>query len=181
MRSSTWAQRLHKKREGKDRFFKEHPQSPIPPWERKAFKGLSYYPVDPSYRFELALHEYAEKRLVRVKTTNGGERDLVRWGEFRFEADGEEHTLQAFRTDPDAGRLFVPFRDETSGNETYAEGRYLDLEPEIHRTPDGRWVVDFNEAYNPWCEYSDAFECPFAPRENSLRVRVRAGEKRLAS
>lgn len=89
----------------------------------------------------------------------------------------EECTLQAYRADPRAEQLFVPFRDETAGIETYANGRYLDLEPEIHRTAEGRWVLDFNEAYNPWCEYSDNFTCPYAPPENWLKTSVHAGEK----
>jgi uncharacterized protein (DUF1684 family) len=165
------------KRRGKDRFFRDHPQSPIPLPDRASFEGLIYYPLNPVYRFELQLHEHDVKRVVRVPTTHGGERELLLWGEFRFMIGEEPCTLQAFRNDPGTGRLFVPFRDGTSGVETYEKGRYLDLEPEIHRTSEGTWVLDFNEAYNPWCEYSNAYTCPFAPPENWLEVPVRAGER----
>jgi uncharacterized protein (DUF1684 family) len=168
------------KRNGKDRFFRDHPQSPIAPGDRGSFEGLRYYPVDPAYRYELRLHEYKEKNAVKVRTTHGGERELLLWGEFRFRIGGEDCSLQAFQTDPSQERLFIPFRDETSGLETYENGRYLDLEPEVHRTPEGRWILDFNEAYNPWCEYSDNFVCPHAPSQNWLRASVRAGEKSFA-
>jgi uncharacterized protein (DUF1684 family) len=168
------------KRQGKDRFFREHPQSPLSPQRHAGFERLNYYPLDSSYRFELTLHEHAEKKMVRVETTHGGERELLRWGEFHFELADEKCTLQAYQTDPDTERLFVPFRDGTSGLETYDKGRYLDLEPEIHRIAEGVWVIDFNEAYNPWCDYSGDFDCPFAPAENWLETPIRAGEKKLA-
>ncbi|MGD2122703.1 MAG: DUF1684 domain-containing protein [Gemmatimonadota bacterium] len=166
-------------RRGKDRFFRDGFQSPIPLQERGSFEGLKYYPLDPSYRFELQLHEYPEKEVITVDATHGGTRDLLRWGEFRFEIDGKEHALQAYRTEAGTKRLFVPFGDKTSGTETFANGRYLDLEPEIHRTAGERWILDFNEAYNPWCEYSDEFVCPYAPPENWLDTPIRSGEKSL--
>ena len=175
-----WVERLEARRRGKERFFRHHAQSPIPPERRRTFQGLRYYPPDPAYRFELQLHEHAEKKVVTVETTHGGERELLRWGEFRFKVGEEECMLHVYRIDPNAERLFVPFRDSTSGVETYSKGRYLDLEPEIHRTPEGKWVLDFNEAYNPWCDYSDDFMCPFAPTENWLETPIRAGEKSSA-
>ena len=177
MKTSRWAERLEMKRRGKDRSFRENPQSPIGFRERGKFEGLNYYPLDSEYRFELTLHEHAEKRTVRVEATHGGQRDFFRWGEFRFTIGDEECTLQAYKSDPREERFFVPFKDAMSGVETSDIGRYLDLEPEIHRTSEGVWILDFNEAYNPWCEYSDEYTCPFTPAENWLGLSVRAGEK----
>jgi uncharacterized protein (DUF1684 family) len=74
-------------------------------------------------------------------------------------------------------RLFILFKDATSGKETYGAGRYLDLEAERDHTPDGRWILDFNRAYNPWCVYSKDYTCPLVPRENWLEVAIPAGEK----
>jgi uncharacterized protein (DUF1684 family) len=75
---------------------------------------------------------------------------------------------------PDAGgpRLFIPFRDATSGKETYASGRYIDL----RENTTGMYELDFNRAYNPSCAYSEGFSCPVPPPENTLEVTVRAGE-----
>ncbi|MFB6068825.1 MAG: DUF1684 domain-containing protein [Halobacterium sp.] len=174
--SADWRDRLLEKRKEKDEFFRSHPRSPIPEEARDGFRGLDYYPPDESYRFELALHEHDEKERVTVSTSTEGEREYLRWGEFRFTVDGEAVTLQAYKADADDDRLWVPFRDETSGDETYGAGRYLDLEPEHHRT-NGEWVVDFNEAYNPTCAYSDRYECPLPPAENWLDVRIEAGER----
>jgi uncharacterized protein len=179
MQRSRWEARLNARRRGKDKYFRVHPDSPIPPESQRHFKALRYFPPDPAYRFELDLHEHPVKSTVRVRTTHGGERDLLRWGEFRFTVGGIDCVLQAYRTDERSERLFVPFRDATAGLETPEMGRYLDLEPQIHRSDGNGWIVDFNEAYNPWCEYSQDYLCPYAPPENWIEPPIRAGEMRL--
>ncbi|WP_137286153.1 DUF1684 domain-containing protein [Halorussus salinisoli] len=175
--STDWRETVRRQRAEKDDYFGRHPRSPVPDDEREEFEGLNYYPIDEDYRFTLPLHEHDEKERVTVSTSTEGEQEYVRWGEFEFEVDGEEIALQAYKSDPDEKRLWVPFRDETSGEETYGAGRYLDLEPADHRTDDGEWVLDFNEAYNPTCAYSDRYECPLPPMENWLDVPIEAGEK----
>ncbi len=90
----------------------------------------------------------------------------------RFRVDGAEAALTVYR-DLEQGALFVPFRDATSGMESYGAGRYLEPEP----APGGRLHVDFNYAYNPYCAYNDAWSCPLPPAENTLRVPIRAGER----
>jgi uncharacterized protein (DUF1684 family) len=99
-----------------------------PPAERPKFKGLRYYPPDPNLRFELELHEHSDKKIVEIEDTRGNIRRFLRWGEFRFSIVNEHCTLQAYKGEPDEERLFVPFRDATSGKETYGAGRYLDLD-----------------------------------------------------
>lgn len=143
-RRPRWMERLEKIRRGKDRFFRDSPQSPLSGPDRESFEALQYYPVDAEYRFELQLHEHADKAMVILETTGGDERKMACWGEFRFDLAGRERTLQAYRSDPHEGRLFVPFRDETAATETYPRGRYLDLEPQTHLTPEGTWILDFN-------------------------------------
>jgi len=88
--------------------------------------------------------------------------------------------LQAYKGSPEEDQLFIPFRDATSGQETYGGGRYLDLDATRNRTTDGIWILDLNEAYNPWCVFSEEYTCPFVPQENWLAVPVRAGEKNYA-
>lgn len=179
MPTERWKERLQMKRRGKDRFFRDDPRSPVSPKDRDGFQGLNYFPLDPDWRFEVPLNEYGEKEALILEASHAETREFVRWGELRFQVGGEEYTLQAYRSDPEDERLFVPFRDGTSGSETYEKGRYLDLEPELHRLDDGRWILDFNEAYNPWCAYSDDYVCPFASQENWLELPVRAGEKKF--
>lgn len=177
MEIDEWKAQLERERWEKDRFFAEHWQSPIPPRDRANLKGLDYYPPDPAYRFELELHEHEAKKIVRMAYTKGNKQDFIPWGEFRFKIDSEECVLQAYKSDPEDEKLFMPFRDATSGVETYGAGRYLDLDPARDRTADGKWILDFNKAYNPWCVYSEDYTCPFVPPENWLKVPIRAGEK----
>jgi len=172
-----WKTNTERARETKDAFFAQNWQSPLPPQERAQFKGLQYYPPDSSYRFELELHEHPEQQVVKMAYTKGNEQDFLRWGEFRFKIAGKEQTLQAYKRSREEEMLFVPFKDATSGKETYGAGRYLDLEPDRDRTQEGKWILDFNQAYNPWCAYSEAYTCPFVPVENWLEVPICAGEK----
>ncbi|MFP4632643.1 MAG: DUF1684 domain-containing protein [Halobacteriales archaeon] len=173
-----WKKTLRRQRDAKDEYFAEDPRSPVPDEVREDFPGLDYYPVDETYRYETELHEHDDPERVTVATSTEGERTYLRWGEFRIEVAGREVTLQAYKSDPDDDRLWVPFRDQTSGDETYGAGRYIDLESQVHENEDGTWTLDFNEAYNPTCAYSDAYDCPLPPADNWLDVAVEAGERK---
>jgi uncharacterized protein (DUF1684 family) len=178
-KNSDWKERLERERKEKDKFFAVHGQSPIPAAERAKFRGLEYYPPNADYRFELELHEHSDKKLLQIEDTGGTIRDFLCWGEFQFKFGDEECTLQAYKSDPGSELLFIPFKDATSGKDTYGAGRYIDLEHERDCTPAGRWKFDFNNAYNPWCAYSKNYVCPFVPPENWLKIPVLAGEKKL--
>src|SRR5690606_19820929 len=90
--------------------------------------------------------------------------------------DGVAVGLTLYR-DPEGGDLFLPFQDETSGNETYGAGRYLD----VTALEDGRVLLDFNYAYHPFCAYNPSYSCPMPPVENRLPAPIRAGERNLIS
>ena len=76
--------------------------------------------------------------------------------------------------------LFLPFTDSTTGNETYSSGRYIDLATTDIKN--GKVVLDFNKAYNPYCAYvSGVYNCPIPPKENALAVAIRAGEKTFSA
>jgi hypothetical protein len=167
---------IREQREQKEDFFAESPRSPIPRSAQADFPGLVHYDVDESMRFEVELHEHDDPERLTVETTAGNRQEYLQWGEFRLDIDGEAVTIQAYKGDPAEERLWVPFRDETNGEETYGAGRYIDLERDRHFR-DGRWTLDFNQAYNPTCAYNEGYECPLIPTENWLDVRIEAGEK----
>ncbi|NOX71645.1 MAG: DUF1684 domain-containing protein [Candidatus Micrarchaeota archaeon] len=168
--------KINEQRKEKDYFFKHAPDSPIPFEEREKFSGLIYYPVEPSLRFVLKLHEHKEKKKIRIQDTGENMREYLIWGEFRFVISGKEFVLQAFKADSEDDTLWVPFKDETNGKETYGAGRYIDIH-ESTKTEKGEYILDFNLAYNPWCAYSENYVCPFIPPENWLKTEIRAGEK----
>jgi uncharacterized protein (DUF1684 family) len=157
-------------RRHKDEFFQHSPESPLDEAAREQFGGLRYYPENPALRLTLRVDEFPEKELVSLQTSTGDVRSMQRWGKFHFEVDGRPAELTVYYSP--GGGYFVPFRDATSGAETYGAGRYLEIEP----LGDGTFGVDFNLAYNPWCAYSPHYSCPIPPAENRLAVPIRAGE-----
>ena len=108
--------------------------------------------------------------MLEMQTTTGDVQTYERFGRFRFTVDGEQAELTIY-ANPHG--YFLPFADSSAGKETYGAGRYL--EPE--RLPDGRFRIDFNMAYNPYCAYNELYSCPITPFENRLKVPIRAGEK----
>ncbi len=91
----------------------------------------------------------------------------------RFEVGGEPTQVTLFASEG-SRELFLPFRDATSGTQTYGAGRYLEVEP---ASLDGTVEVDFNYAYNPYCAYNPQWSCPIPPGENWLAVPIGAGEQ----
>lgn len=165
---------IQKVRAHKDQQFRGR-NSPLPKKERKRFSGLRYYDIDPAYRLEVRLHRLDKTEPFEMITNTGERRKAVRYGYFDFRLRGKSLRLFAYKLKDSPGRLlFVPFTDLTSGTETYGGGRYLDLE----ERKDGKYVLDFNLAYNPYCAYdSRRYSCPIPPAENHLDVAIRAGEK----
>ena len=173
-----WKKELEINRKFKDNFFTKDEQSPIPMNERKTFEGLKYYPPSHTFYFELDLHEHDKKETIHIQDSKDNMRNLIRWGEFIFEIGSKEYVLQAYKSDPNEKKFFVPFRDETNGKETYGAGKYLDLDEENNKTPTGKWILDFNLAYNPLCAYNKNYACPFVPPENWMKIPILAGEKK---
>jgi uncharacterized protein len=167
-----------RERQEKDIAFGTGRDSPLPESDRGRFKGLSYYEVNPALRFKLRLNRYANPVRVRLSTNSGEIHSALRYGYFAFEVRRKECKLQVYRIEDvpeNAGgpNLFIPFRDATTGKETYGAGRYLDLK----ENTSGEYDLDFNRAYNPWCAYGNGFICPIPPPENTLPVPIEAGEK----
>jgi uncharacterized protein (DUF1684 family) len=144
-----------------------HPQSPRP-------GGVpEYFPYDPAFRF-VAQVEPAERATLEIAGSAESVTRFTRFAAARF--DG--HALELYWLDAYGGGVFLPFRDETSGRDTYGAGRYL-LDTvkgaDLGGTGDSL-VLDFNFAFNPSCAWDDSWACPLAPPANRLPVRVTAGE-----
>lgn len=158
-------------RAAKDRFFKEHLESPLTAEQRDAFSGLRYFPENSALRLTLPVEPPEGEPTLVMQTSTGERRTYRRVGKLRFTVDEQEAGLTLFADE--AGTLFLPFVDALAGSETYGAGRYL--EPE--QLGDDRVLVDFNLAYNPYCAYNHDWSCPLTPFENRLRVAIRAGEQ----
>ena len=162
----------------RDQFFKQDPHSPLKETDRKRFKGLIYYPINVQYAIIGSIERYPtepKSLYVTLPTNKGREKKYVKYGRFRFKWGGKEYDLQIYRP-LGGGELFLPFKDKTSETETFSEGRYLHIEP----ITGGKVLIDFNRAYNPFCQYNEKYTCPFAPKENWLDIPIPAGEKRFS-
>lgn len=166
--------RIEERRAAIDKSMREDPESPIPPEKRALLLPLRYYPPDLSYVVPAALRLAKERPVLEMPTSTGTIRRMERVGVLEFTLHGQPMSLAAFVEEGQPlTSLFVPFKDATSGMETYPAGRYLDITP----TATGLYTIDFNAAYNPSCAFSEKYECPYPPPSNQLTVAIRAGEK----
>ena len=153
------------------------------PVDPAAFAGLSYFPPDEAWAFTVLLDPLpqADAGAEWTLETNTGEtRTMARIGQVQLPLPDGERTLLVFAPlgEERPERVFIPFRDATSGEATYGAGRYLDAPLDRQLGGDGALVrVDFNLAYHPYCAYGDGWTCPLPPRENWLPDAVTAGER----
>ncbi len=141
---------------------------------RLNFKGLEYFPIDLKWRVEAKYEPYTPPKLIPISTKIGTVVQDSCPGALVFEVNGTACRLDAVVESGDAKELFIMFTDETSGKETYGNGRQLYTE-----LPDSNGIVilDFNKALNWPCIFTEYATCPIPPRQNHLPVRIEAGEK----
>jgi hypothetical protein len=139
------------------------------------FQGISWFPIDPSWRISAQFVPYPQSESVGVPMTHvSSKTTMTSTGDVAFELEGHSIRLKTFL---DEDHLFVMFADSTNGRETYGGGRFLDAP----LPKDGITTLDFNKAYNPYCSVNDNVMCPVVPATSRLGVRVVAGEKYVRS
>lgn len=173
--SEAYIAKIEKLRKEKDYTIKSGDDAPFN--DSIPFTGLKYFPISEKYRINARLTPIAPKKAIALPTSDGKQKSYLEYAYAEFEMDGVKNKLlilEIMDMGPYRGTLFLAFADETSANETYGAGRYLD----VKKVPGATSItLDFNESYNPYCAYNDNFSCPFPPSENVLTVAIRAGEK----
>ena len=162
--------RLLNERAERDDFLIEHYSSPLPEEHRPVFSGLDYFSPDAAWEL-VGTYEPTTPRKVPVPSSIGTESSYTKLGIVALSIDGSAYRLTVL-DDGDDG-AFIPFRDGTSGRETYAGGRYVGVDADTA----GDVTIDFNTAQNPWCVYDEEFTCPLPPAENWIVERIPAGAK----
>jgi len=174
-----WLDEIKQMRADKDEFFTEHPQSPIQPEVRDDFEGLSYFDPKPEFRVPTRVRVYGNPDPIELDVTAGQPIRYLRPYIFEFELRDDRHQLAGYQQEgEDTDTIFIPFRDKTTGQQTYDRGRYMETEPDKDLTNGDTVTLDFNLAYNPFCAYSETFACPLPPEENWLDIVVPAGERK---
>jgi uncharacterized protein (DUF1684 family) len=167
-------------RAGKDRLFASHASSPVPAAARRDFRGLAYWRYAPALAFRAALEPDPDAPPLDLPRSGAGRAmPYARIGWVSFAVDGTPTRLAVYWLNEYAGGIFIPFRDGTSGTETYGGGRYLwDSGKGADLGSEGEELaIDFNYAYHPSCVYDPVWSCPLAPPENWLTVPIQAGER----
>ena len=143
---------------------------------------LAFFPIDPSYRVTAKFEPAKDSKWFNLPTSGSVSKTYRAYGYLRFTIRDTVVMMPVYQAqsllqnEEYKDYLFLPFTDLSSGEDTYAVGRYIDL-----KTTDivnNNVVIDFNKAYNPYCAYvSGVYNCPIPPKENQLNVRIAAGEK----
>ena len=166
-------------RQAKDRYWREGESSPLKAEDKALFQGLTYFPPSADFCVSARFEEFAHADTARLQTSDNELRPMLRAGRLHFSVRGDSCVLTAYRYVGMEGKMqtgyFVPFKDATNGTDTYRAGRYLDVAPP--RSAGEPYILDFNYAFTPYCNYNDDYSCPLTPRENILTVAIEAGEK----
>lgn len=176
-----YAAKIQQSRRLKNQQFRTAADSPIPLTQKPAFDSLRYFAPVLSYQVNAKLSRLAATAPpLSLPRTDGAPEAYRRWGTADFTLPGQSQSqrlllLQKISPAGAQEPLFVAFADATSGHETYATGRYLDLPVPAQDATE--ITLDFNLAYNPYCAYNPAYSCPLPPAENRLLTAVPAGEK----
>jgi uncharacterized protein len=182
VRRASWAEQpviWAEFRAARNALYKDHPQSPLPPELRTHFSSLRYYPYDPDWRIIGVVDRNVAPETLTVELPVDGLLRYTRVARVRFVAQRQTAELSVFWIEGYGGGVFLPFRDATSGRETYGSGRYLYdaiKGADLGGGPD-EMILDFNYAYNPPCAYDPQIVCPMPPSENRLPFSVEAGER----
>jgi uncharacterized protein (DUF1684 family) len=162
-----------------DSEYKDPKESPLSDEDRLAFDSIARFSFDENYRVEAKWIPQKRQKPVKFQTSSDVVKTYQKVAIIEFVLDGDTLNLSAYqsldlmRNPAYKDYIFVPFTDESSGLETYGGGRYLDFS----RPDEEIIILDFNQAYNPYCAYSDGYSCPIPPRENHLKVKILAGAK----
>ena len=152
------------------------------PLDEKGVKKVKFYKANASFNVMATFNRTPYAEPFDILTYSGLKREYQQYGTLYFTLDGKEYSLAIYQNLELEGQekykdyLFLPFKDNTNGETTYGGGRYINLS--IQDIIDGnKMPLDFNKAYNPWCAYSDGFNCPIPPNVNHLTIPIQAGER----
>ncbi len=153
------------------------------PLTKKDLKKMQFFAAQEKYKVRAEFTLTPDAKPFKMATYSGITRDYISYGIINFTIDGESHQLNIYKNlgflnNPVyKDHLFLPFKDWTNDEESYGGGRYLDLK--MSDIIDQKIYIDFNKAYNPWCAYSDGYNCPVPPKENHLGIALKAGERKF--
>lgn len=172
-----WESMAKHRQEYKDDFLKNGNT----PLKQADLAFLDFYEIDSTFKVKSSLMKTTDKATFKMPTSDGKQKEYFKYGILTFTLKGQIQQLNVYRSlalmkmPQYKNYLFVPFKDQTNGTETYGGGRYLDLK--ITDIQGDNLILDFNKAYNPYCAFRNRYSCPIPPQANRLKIGIEAGEK----
>jgi hypothetical protein len=172
--SKDYTERLEQERKDKNGYMLSS-NSPLIEEDKQNFTGLNYYPIDEEFKVTARIEKTNNKQPIFIESTTGEQLKYIPFATASFELKGQQHSVMLYQDweEKDPNKLSLMFADETSAVETYGGGRYLDV---MYRNTNSV-IIDFNNAYNPFCHFNAEYSCPIPPRQNVLNIPIEAGEK----
>ena len=152
--------------------------------KKKEMKHMKFYKPNPNYKFEANFTLTPTAEPFKMATYSGITKPYVKYGIATILVDGKPVQVNVYQSlrlremEKYKEHLFIPFKDITNGESTYGGGRYIDIT--MSDIQNGKVIIDFNKCYNPWCAFSDGYNCPVPPIENHFELEILAGEKNFA-
>jgi len=160
--------------------FMNSAKSPLTEDDLANFTELSFFPIDTTYTVKAKIERIKDAKPFKMQTTTDRLPIYVLFAIASFELNGKNYSLEIYQNENlmnstiDKNYIFLPFTDMSNGKTSYEGGRYIDLE-----VPKGdELIIDFNQAYNPYCAYNPKFSCPIPPKQNHLDTFIEAGVKK---
>jgi uncharacterized protein len=151
------------------------------PVKKEDIPFIHFFDIDAKYRFEAVFTKAVNEKPFDLATTAGKMKQYIKYGELTFVFEQKNITISIYKPVAFANHplykdyLFIPFKDLTTGETTYGAGRYIDAK--LSDITDNKMIIDFNKCYNPYCAYSEGYNCPIPPKENTLEIAIVAGEQ----
>ena len=170
-----YLEEVQKKRQEIVDFMENDPDSPFHKKGEIEYMGLNFFDIDPTYNVKARIEKLQSPIPFDIQMTNGETAKYFKYAIAHFTIDNKSQKLFLLKSESffDEPWLFLPFYDETSADETYGGGRFLNVEYHDEK----EIFIDFNLAYNPYCAYTDSYRCPIPPAENKVTVKIPAGER----
>ncbi|UZD21508.1 DUF1684 domain-containing protein [Algoriphagus halophytocola] len=174
---STYESAIKEFQEELNEEYKDPDESPLSAKQRREFTGHRFFPIDEKYHVIAKFERLPTPSTFQMKTSAHSLQDYDIFGIATFTLNGQAYRLNIYQShklrtqEKYKDYLFLPFTDQTNGNQTYGGGRYIGLS-----IPTGDTIaIDFNKAYNPYCAYATGYACPIPPKENDLPIEIKAG------
>ena len=164
-----------------DQYKKGFLESARSPLGKEDLDDLDFYPGDGTWKLICECESARESKPFEMPTYSGVTRTYILHSIATCKYNTHIIKLNLYKNIHQPinplykNNLFLPFKDYTNGEDTYGGGRYINLL--VTDIKEGKIIIDFNKAYNPWCAYSDGFNCPIPPKENHIGMSILVGEK----